>query len=340
MSHFNKIVIQEVDKAIAFFSDNATLFSGKKILVTGATGFLGSQIILFFSRLSNQLNLNISLNALVRSKEKAEKIFRGLQVNIYDSSTALSAISIDVIFHCASMTTSQLFIDKPVETIHTSVFLTNEMLVLARKCGAKLVYLSSMEVFGRVENDNLLTEQDYGYIDILTPRSSYPESKRLCECLCAAFSKEYNVNVSIARLCQTFGPGISYDDSRIMAEFCRCVIEERSIILKTDGSSVRNCCASIDAITALATLACFGKTGEAYNIANPDLCMSIRETAEFICNNYPNVDMKFEIDKNAPYPPSTKIQLDTTKIQALGWKARVDLKNMFDTTILAMKSTV
>jgi dTDP-glucose 4,6-dehydratase len=86
------------------------------------------------------------------------------------------------------------------------------------------VYLSSMEVFGVTDTRLIeVNETDYGYIDILNPRSSYSESKRLCECLCASYASEFALPVKIARLTQVLGAGIDYNSEWVSAYFARCV---------------------------------------------------------------------------------------------------------------------
>lgn len=66
-----------------------------------------------------------------------------------------------------------------------------------------------------------MTEDDLGYINHLDTRSSYSEGKRACECYCYAYAKEYGVNVTIARLAQTFGPGVAGEDNRVSIQFAK-----------------------------------------------------------------------------------------------------------------------
>ena len=95
-----------------------------------------------------------------------------------------------------------------------------------------MVYLSSLEVYGTPDGTKeFITESDYGYIDPLQARSSYSEGKRMVECLCKAYQEEYGVPVRVARLSQTFGTGVAYDDGRVFAEFARCAMEKKDIVL-------------------------------------------------------------------------------------------------------------
>ena len=110
-----------------------------------------------------------------------------------------------------------------------------------------------MEVYGQPEKSEV-TEKDLGYIDLMNPRSSYPESKRFSESLCTAYYNQYGVAVKIARLARTFGGGVSKDDTRVFAQFGRSAMNYEDIILHTTGSSVGNYCDISDAIRGLFTI--------------------------------------------------------------------------------------
>jgi nucleoside-diphosphate-sugar epimerase len=115
------------------------------------------------------------------------------------------------------------------------------ILQVAKKNKASMVYLSSMEQYGvPYESEQHMSEDKVGVIDHLNTRSSYPESKRLCECLCASFAAEYGVDVKIARLAQTVGPGVSVTDNRMPIQFVKTVVAGKDIVLHTEGKSTCN----------------------------------------------------------------------------------------------------
>ena len=174
------------------------------------------------------------------------------------------------------MTASKAFVQKPVETIETTIWGTNNLLKFAQETGIKgMVYLSSLEVYGTTDfNLPEISEESYGYIEPLDPRSSYSEGKRMAECLCSAYFHEYGLPVKIVRLTQTFGPGVDYNDNRVFAQFARSIIEKRDIILHTKGETVRDYCYSRDAIAAIFTVLIKGEEGEAYNVANEETTIS------------------------------------------------------------------
>ena len=205
-----------------------------------------------------------------------------------------------------------------------------------------MVYLSSMEVFGKTDFERVepLKENDYGYIDILNTRSSYPEGKRLAETLCHSYFKEYNVPVKIARLVQTIGAGVDYNDNRVFAQFARDIIEEKNIILKTNGSTIRNYCYITDAISGIFAILERGNNGECYNVANSKTTCSIKEMAEMLCEQYPKSKLEFQIDKQNKdgYLPTLKTVLDTSKLHNLNWSANITLKKMYERLIENLKT--
>ena len=325
------------------------MLEGKSILITGATGLIGSQIVFALDQY-NQLNDGkIKIYALVRNVEKAEKIFENhgeyVKVVVGDIRSAIAIEDeIDYIIHGASMTSSKEFVDYPVETILTGMTGTDNVLRFAREKNVKsMVYLSSLEVYGVTDPDKKsVKEAEYGYIDQLVPRSSYSEGKRMAECLCISYGHEYGVPVKIARLSQTFGPGVSYSDNRVFAQFARCAIDGENIVLKTKGETFRNYCYIRDAITGILCVLLKGKSNEAYNIANKETGINICDMAHLDADNIAQkqINVVFDIAEDLSkfgYGPTIKIALDTDKIEKLGWKAEVGIKDAFERMINSMR---
>ena len=176
----------------------------------------------------------------------------------------------------------------------------------------------------------------------MSVRSSYSESKRMVENICASYASEYKIPIKVVRLCQTFGAGVEYNDSRVFAQFARSVIEGKDIILKTKGETVRNYCYTTDAVSGILMVLSKGNVGEAYNVANMDTTISIADMAELVCSLYSESGSKviFDIAEDVEklgYNPMVKLQLDSTKTVALGWHSKVDLKDMFKRLVSGMK---
>ena len=163
----------------------------------------------------------------------------------------------------------------------------------------------------------------------------------MVECLCASYAHEYSVPVKIARLSQTFGPGVAYEDGRVFAEFARCALEQRDIVLHTQGHTVRSYCYTKDALSALLYILISGKAGEAYNVTNMDTAISIYDMAKLVSGILPESNIAVERDipedlASFGYNPEMIVKLDSTKLQELGWKATVGLREMYERLIESM----
>lgn len=328
------------------------VLEGKKLLITGATGLIGSQIVLGLDRHNQISEKKILIYALVRNQRKACEIFKEcsdfVKIFVADIRDEISFDGeIDYIIHGASMTDSKQFVDHPVETISTALKGTENILEFAReKAVHSMVYLSSLEVYGITDpSKKSIKETEYGYIDPLSVRSSYSEGKRMVECMCISYGHEYSVPIKIARLSQTFGPGVSYADNRVFAQFAKSIIEKKDIVLKTKGETYRNYCYIRDAVIGILCVLTEGKQCEAYNIANKETGITICDMAKMVADDIGEGKIKvvFELADNIEklgYGPTIKIALNTDKIEKLGWKAEVGLRDAFQRMIESMTYSI
>jgi nucleoside-diphosphate-sugar epimerase len=320
------------------------------ILVTGATGLVGAQTVMALLHMNQKKHADIHVIALVRNQEKAEAVFgkqEGLTLLVQDVTEPICCeADVDYIIHTASPTASKFFVEHPVETIRMAVCGTDRILDFAREKQAKgVVYLSSMEMYGITDPElACVTEKDLGYIDVLNVRSSYSEGKRICECLCASYAKEYAVPVRIARLAQTFGAGIPYEENRVFAQFAKSVINRTDIVLHTKGESVGNYCYTRDVIQAILLLLIRGENGQAYTVANEESSITIRGMAELVARELANgeIQVVLDIPEDAytyGYAPDVKMHLNSQKLQALGWKPEISLLETYRRMIGSMLET-
>ncbi len=316
--------------------------AGSTVLVTGATGLIGQLAVRSFLVYNESHEKKIRVIACVRNRQKAADMFGEEPEYLVSDITELKAenIGAEYIIHAAAVTSSRSFVEQPAETIHTSCMGMRRILEFARMNPVKsLVYLSTMEVYGTPQTDEKIFEDHGTDINTMQVRSSYPESKRLCEALCAAYGAEYGIPVKVIRLTQTFGPGVSYNDGRVFAEFARCVIEQRDIILHTKGETKRSYLYTADAVAAILSVLLYGENGEAYNAANEQTYCTIREMAELAAGD--TLEVRIELPEDITrfgYAPVLHMNLDTTKLQKLGWKPAFALKEMYSRMIGYMES--
>lgn len=316
---------------------NLGALNNKTFLITGSTGLIGSQLMRVLLLVSSEQKLNLRFILPVRNVEKARHLFSRYEESLsfcqWQMGEPLEVNEpIDYIVHLACTTSSNDFLNRPVEVIQTVFESAQVILELARSTSARTLLLSTMEVYG--EASGSLRESDFGKLDSMIPRNSYPEAKKLTECLSASYAKEYDVNVSIARLAQTFGEGVVESDRRVFAEFGRCAISGKDIALLTDGSSKGIYVSISDAVRAIICILLEGSRGEAYNIANEKTYCTILQMAQMVAKEiaHGRIGVTYVTDTNraASFRKSSDLRLDSSKLRALGWEPKVQLKQMYE----------
>ena len=333
---------------LTHLSDNTNIFwnhfSGKVVLITGASGFIGSLLIKAILFSCEKKEIPVTVLGLARDIDKAAEIYRDfsslqcatLKLISGDITQEIALpCKIDFVLHTASPTGSGFLVSHPVETAQAIVCGTDAILRLAHENAVEgMVYLSSMEVFGTLDSDEPAGEEALGAICLHTPRSCYPEGKRMAECLCTAYSSEYGVPVRIARLAQTFGAGVLPTEKRVFAQFARSVIHNENIVLHTYGLSEGNYCYSRDAVAAILMLLFSGCSGEAYTVVNEKSHTTIRAMAEMLAHEVAGdqICVTYEIPEkpnNYGYAPDVRLRLSSAKMQGLGWRPEVSLKDSY-----------
>lgn len=327
----NKILKQDIE---IIGSDNLVNWNeidNHSFFITGATGLIGSLIVKAFIWRNKNKKANIKMFLLVRNKKEAEIMFEK-ENNIEYIENSIENINYDIevdyIIHGASPTQSKFFTNNPVETLDISILGTKNVLGIAKRSHIKsMIYLSSMEMYGTMKDKNV-TEDKIGKIEILNTRSSYPEGKRIAELYCYSYFSEYNVPVKMCRIAQTFGPGISKNETRVFKYFADCIINKKDIILKSTGETIINYSYTTDTVLGILNILINGKNGESYNVVGEETNMTILESAEWLLQEFENKDNRVicECNQKNDYAPDNKMILKNTKLKQLGWKPRVSLK--------------
>lgn len=319
--------------------------SGKRILITGATGMIGVCLIDLLMAYSSLARHPVSILALARNEEKIRYRFadylseENFSYVIGDINSGMPAIEgkVDFIIHAASNSHPVAYAEDPIGTIKTNVIGLDYLLDYAAQKGVqRFIFLSSIEIYGEnsLEKERF-EESDIGYINCNTLRAGYPESKRVGEALCQAYKKKYGVDVVIARLSRVYGPTMQLDDSKVISQFIRRAACKQDIILKSDGSTRYSYIYVVDAVTAILTILIKGASGEAYNVANSCSEISILELAEMIAK-MAGTEIIFaapdEMEKEG-YSNVRKSLMSEKKLEKLGWKPFTMLGDGVDKTI-------
>ena len=306
--------------------------SGTRILVTGATGLIGGCLV---EALMMNPHRDYEVYASGRNEERARKRFKDFADDaafhfvLYDVMLPLqSDVSFDYIIHAASNASPNFFAQKPVEVIKSNIDGVANLMEYGLGHGMqRFLYVSSGEVYG--EGDGRVFWEDYsGYVDCTKPRSCYPSSKRAAETLCVSYAAEYGADVVIARPCHVYGPHFTEQDNRVYAQFIRNVLRGEDIVMKSTGEQFRSWCYVVDCVSALLYILLKGECGEAYNIADADSNISIRELADMIARiggKKVVIDVP-DADEKKGFNVVTKSVFSTDKLERLGWRAQIDFQ--------------
>ncbi len=313
------------------------------VLITGASGLIGSALV---NHLASRRGMDChppKIYAAGRGVRAMERKFGDrVKCVAYDALEPIDFdFDVDVAIHAASLASPELFVRNPVETMWANVFGVRELLEYARRGKArKVVFVSSSEVYGKATpREGGFREGDYGFVDELDVRSSYPMGKRAAETLCASYAKEYGVDVSIVRPGHIYGPTASPKDGRVSSAFAWAAARGEPIVLKSAGTSRRSYTHADDCASAIMTVAEKGATGEAYNIANRDGVCSIRQMAKIMADTG-GVELRMEsplAGEQAAFNPMDNSCLDPSKLESLGWHGRIGYEAGFRQTVLQLK---
>ena len=318
------------------------------VLISGAAGFLPAYMVETFLYLNEKKFLNISVIGMVRNLTKARARFKKHESNnllsLVEHDVSESAYptfeKIDYIIHAASQASPVFYKTDPVGTLKANSLGTINLLELARIHKVKdFLFFSSGEIYGQVAADQIpIREETFGLVNPVDFRSCYAESKRLGETACVSYSTQYAFSTKIVRPFHTYGPGMSLTDGRVFSDFVSNIVNNQNIVLKSDGKAIRPYCYLSDAIIGFFTILLKGKSGEAYNIGNPEAEVSVRELAERLLTLYPEKNLRLDHqtrDKNDPYveSPIQRNCPDITKARALGWTPKHSIESGFKKTI-------
>lgn len=340
-----------------------SVLKNKSILITGATGLIGSVLVDMLLFLAEKFDLNLNLILVSRSVENhtekksnavltfikcdianeniLEKI-RNCHSELVSESQNVECEKIDYIFHLASTTHPSDYAKYPIETILTNVNGTKYLLELATKnLPCRFLLASSVEVYGddRENRADGFSETDFGYLDCNTTRACYNEAKRLSETLCQSYKSEKNCDVVIARLARSYGPTLKKDDTKALSQFIHKGIAGKNIVLKSEGNQFYSYIYSADAASALIFLMLKGENGEAYNVADKNSNVHLKDLAELVaktCGVKVVFDIADEAEKSG-YSKAVRAVLNPEKFGLIGWKAQVGIEDGIRRTIEIMR---
>ena len=323
----------------------------KSIMLSGATGLIGSFLIDVIMEKHTYDNLNCNIYALGRNEEKAKARFSKwsddphlifIQYDVKKPLEAEELGTVDFILHLASNTHPMLYSTDPIGTITTNIIGLQNLLDYSVKHNtSRFVFASSNEIYGENRGDVELFDEEYcGYINCNTLRAGYPESKRCGEALCQAYKFQKGLDVVVARITRSYGPTMIMSDTKALSQFIKNGIEGKDIVLKSAGNQYYSYTYVADAVSGLLYALLCGENGEAYNIADISGDIKLKDLAKIIAGiNGKSVvfELPDEVEARG-YSKATKARLDGSKLKRLGWQPHYDIQTGMERTISILRS--
>ena len=257
---------------------------GKTVLITGGNGLLGSNIVNYLQFLNKKENLNLKL--LVHSFSKPVEwlpLDENIQYFNSDLNNGFPEWKFDYLINTATYGQPRKFLENKLQTIKLNTETYTKLLELAKKNNAKVLHMSSSEIYGQIPDDKSSVDENFnGDINTFAPRAVYGESKRLSETISKVFIDE-GMDIKIIRLAIGYGAGVKYDDARFINEFIKKAVNNGEIVMLDEGKALRQLSFITDTIEMILNVMLSGKS-TIYNIGGVDL-KSIKEIAEVIAKN-------------------------------------------------------
>lgn len=290
MNALNPHLLRDAAEVIHNLGPAAQRFSGKRILLTGAAGFLGAQFMHGCAALNDAGLLQKTCTVLAQ-----DNFMRGVpdwlepfkqrpdfQIESRDIIQPGKLPAADFIIHAASIASPIFYRQHPLATMDANVIgLRNLLDHAVAQPVESFLFFSSSEIYGDPDAANIPTSETYrGNVSCTGPRACYDESKRYGETLCVNFHEVHRVPVKIVRPFNNYGPGLKITDRRVLPDFFRDILAGRDITLLSDGRATRTFCYISDAITGYLLALLSAHNGESFNIGADAPEISMTELAQ------------------------------------------------------------
>lgn len=300
------------------------------VLITGATGLIGSfaaDMLLYANRTENA---EIEIYLLARDEKRLKKRFssslddKRLHFIIQDVVNPLELnIPIDYIIHAAGDGFPAAFREHPVETMMPALFGTYQLLQYAKRNAIqKFLYVSSGEVYGKLSGvEHAFTETECGHLDSMSVRSCYPMAKRCAETLCVSFGEQYHVPVVVVRPSHVYGACTSIYDNRATVQFLNDAAAGKNITLHSEAKQKRSYTYVADCVSGIFSVLLNGMDGEVYNIANAASRVTIADFADILAGKAGTECIRKIPDEyeKKEHTPIEYAVLDSSKLERIGW---------------------
>lgn len=311
-------------------------------LITGATGAVGRYIVYTLLRINREYpEKKCKIIIMARSIEKVKTVFGGIEndsqvkILIQNVEEPLDLIDkVDYIFHAACFSATRMFKLQPVDIIKTNIIGTNSILSWCIEKNLKgILFFSSGAVYGEgIGSEPCEKEEDLCLLEPLEANECYSVSKCAGENLCISYVHQYHLPIKIVRMAHTYGPGMDLNDGHVYSDFVRNIINNETIIIREDGMDRRAFCYITDAVIGFFKILFDGNSGEAYNIANNNELLTIKELAAVLVEKaFPEKKLSYMCIKKGNQ--TVDKYMNTDKLQEMGWQPLVSVSEGFQRVV-------
>lgn len=319
----------------------------KSIMIFGINSLIGRYFAYYLLHINDSFDLNMNIIGTSRNLQKTNHFFKDfipnknfIIINQDIENEIKFAGKVDYIVDTAGYASAYHIVNQPVDIIKANTIGTINVLEFARKKDVEnVLFTSTREVYGKVENVSKLDEQVFGSMNHLDVRNCYPESKKISENLFVSYNEQYGVPYTILRIAHTYGPTMTLsNDGRVMSDFLNFYVNNENIVLNSYGTAIRSFCYITDTIYGM-VLALLNSKNDIYNLSNETEPYEIKNVAEMIVNINPNKKLKVEFNVSTDekvikgYNKIPVIPMDTSKIESIGWEPKVKLLEGLKRTI-------
>lgn len=306
-----------------------------KILVTGGAGFIGSHLIDYLIKEGHEIICVDNFFTGSKDNIKHHLKNKNFQLVEWDITKPYDNGPVDQIYNLACPASPIHYVKDPIETVKTNVLGTAYMLDYAKKYNAKFLQTSTSEIYGDPQI-HPQSEDYWGNVNPIGPRSCYDEGKRCAETLCYDYWKKYRLDVKIVRIFNTYGPRMHFADGRALPNFIKQALQNEPLTIAGDGQQTRSLMYIDDLIAGLVKMMNYDRYFGPVNLGNPEEEKTVLELARQVidlCQSKSQV-VFYPLPQDDPLKRRPAIARAKEK---LGWRPETSLIDGLKETIKDFK---